>query len=62
MSSGFEKSRVIVKTEEINKVIKRYKKAKKYMRSNLFTVKTIDGTEEYISGLIKEAEDDPPAI
>ena len=27
------------------------------MKSNLFAVKTMDGTEKYVSQLLKEAED-----
>ena len=53
--SGFAK--VLIQSNEMDKVIKNYKKAKKYMRSSIFTVKTIDGTETYISELIKEAEE-----
>lgn len=60
MNQGFDKPKAVVNKDELNKIIRKYKKAKKYMRSNLFTVKNIDGSEEYISGLIKEAEEDPP--
>lgn len=56
MNQGF---RAIVDKDELNKIIRKYKKAKKYMRSGLYTVKTMDGTENYISGLVKEAENDP---
>ncbi len=43
--------------EEYKKLLKKYKKTKKYMKSNLFAVKTMDGTEKYVSQLLKEAED-----
>ena len=33
------------------------RETKKYMKSNLFAVKTMDGTEKYVSKLLKEAED-----
>lgn len=59
--SGFEDAKVRIKTDELDKVIKRYKKAKKFMKSTIFAIKTLDGTETYISGLIKEAQEDPPA-
>lgn len=59
MKQGF---RAIVDKDELNKIIRKYKQAKKYMRSSLYTVKTMDGTENYISGLIKEAQDDPPVV
>jgi hypothetical protein len=58
--SGFEDAKVRIKTDELDKVIKRYKKAKKFMKSTIFAIKTLDGTETYISGLIKEAQEDPP--
>ena len=35
----------------------RYKRTKKYMKSNLFAVKTMDGTEKYVSELLKEANE-----
>jgi hypothetical protein len=66
MSAGFgaEKiksgeAKVIINDDEVNKLLKRYKKIKKYMKSPLYTVKTIDGTEELVSSLIKEATEDP---
>ncbi len=59
MSSGFKMS---INKDEINKLIKKYKKAKKIMKSNLYQVQVMDGTETYISGLISEAQSDPPDI
>jgi hypothetical protein len=61
MSGGFgenKKVRISVNRDEINKIIKKYKKAKKLMRTNVYQVQVMDGTETYISGLIKEAEAD----
>jgi hypothetical protein len=60
MNKGFnndEKIKVIVNDDEVNKILKQYKKIKKYMKSPLFAVKTMDGTENYVSKLIKEAEE-----
>lgn len=57
--SGFK---VSIQKDEINKLIKKYKKAKKLMRSNLYQVQVMDGTETYISNLIQEAQEDPPEI
>ena len=37
---------------------KKYKKLRKYMRSNLFQIKEMDGTEKVISNLLKEYQDD----
>lgn len=65
MSVGFGKKdnlKISINTEEINKIIKQYKKAKKIMKSNLHEVQVLDGTETYITNLIKEAEADPPDI
>jgi len=63
MSTGFGsekgKATVIINDDEIGKILKKYKKLNKYRKSSLFTVKTIDGTENIISSLIKEAEENP---
>ena len=66
MSTGFGseklkdgKAVVIINDNEVDKLLKKYKKIKKYMKSPLFTVKTMDGTETVVSSLIKEAEDNP---
>ena len=49
--------KVEMNAEEYKKLIKKYKKTKKYMKSNLFAVKTMDGTEKYVSELLKEANE-----
>lgn len=66
MSAGFgaEKiksgeAKVIINDDEVQQLLKKYKKVKKYMKSPLFAVKTMDGTENYVSSLIKEATEDP---
>jgi hypothetical protein len=61
MSEGFDKVEfdLPVKKDEVKKLLKKYKKIKKYMKSPLFAVKTIDGTEELVSSLLKEAEENP---
>tara|TARA_B100001250_G_scaffold292451_1_gene254089 strand:- start:23483 stop:23689 length:207 start_codon:yes stop_codon:yes gene_type:complete len=51
-----QQGKVEVNEEEYRKVLKKYKKIKKYMKSSIFAVKTMDETEELVSGLIKEAE------
>ena len=58
MSEGFEVEIEMPKSD-INRLLKRYKKLKKYQRSPLFVVKTMDGTEKIISQMIKEVEDNP---
>jgi len=58
MSDGFD-VRVEMPKEDIDKLLKKYKGLKKYQKSNLFVVKTIDGTENIISKMVQEIEDDP---
>jgi ATP:corrinoid adenosyltransferase len=63
MSAGFgegNKLKLSINKQEINNIIKKYKKAKKIMKSNLYQVQVMDETETYISSLIQEAEADPP--
>ena len=45
--------------DNIDQVIKQYKKIKKYQKSSLFAIKTMDGTEDIVSSLVKEAEENP---
>jgi hypothetical protein len=61
MSEGFDKVEfdLPIKNDEVQKLLKKYKKIKKYMKSPIFTVRTIDGTEELVSSLLKEAEENP---
>ncbi len=42
---------------QVQALVKKYKKVKKYQKSNLFAVKTMDGTEDYVSKLIEEGQD-----
>lgn len=60
MSEGFNnKLKVEINTNEVDKLLKHYKKIKKYMKSPLYEVKKIDGTEKVVSKLLKEYEDNP---
>ena len=43
--------------DQVQAILKKYKKIKKYQRSTIFEVKTMDGTEDYVSELIKEGEE-----
>ena len=43
--------------EQVQALVRKYKKVKKYQKSNLFAVKTMDGTEDYVSKLIEEGQD-----
>jgi hypothetical protein len=61
MSEGFseEKIEVSIYKDEVKNILKQYKKVKRYQRSSLYAIKTMDGTEEIVSSLIKEAEENP---
>ena len=43
--------------EEIDALLKKYKKLNKYRKSNIFAIKTMDGSEDIISSLVEESED-----
>jgi len=58
MSQGFDVEIEMPKSD-IDKLLKQYKKIKKYQKSSLYAIKTLDGTEEIISSLMKEAEENP---
>jgi hypothetical protein len=69
MSAGFggqgkenrvgKDAKITIDLDNIGQVIKQYKKIKKYQKSSLFAIKTMDGTEDFVSSLIKEAEENP---
>ena len=42
--------------DQVQELLKKYKKIKKYQKSSLFAVKTMDGTEKIVSDMIYEAE------
>ena len=62
MSGGFREGDFDVKIEgmsgeEIDFLLKKYKKLNKYRKSNLFTIKTLDGTENVIAPMVEETKD-----
>lgn len=61
MSNGFgsEKIKVSLNEKELNKLIKKYKGLRKYMKSPLYQVKVMDGTENVVSELMDEYKEDP---
>jgi DNA-binding transcriptional regulator YhcF (GntR family) len=60
MSEGFNnKLKVVVNEDSVDKLLKEYKKIKKYMKSSLYQVKKIDGTEKVVSELLSEYYDNP---
>ena len=44
--------------DQVQELLKKYKKIKKYQKSSLFAVKTMDGTEKIVSKMIEEAEEE----
>ena len=54
--SGFAKA--IINEKEIDKLLKRYKKDKRYMRSRLYEMKNLDGTEQIVSKLLEDTPDE----
>tara|TARA_B100001250_G_scaffold256116_1_gene220483 strand:- start:298 stop:549 length:252 start_codon:yes stop_codon:yes gene_type:complete len=56
-SGDAKQGTVEMNAEEYKRLMKKYKKTKRYMKSNLFAVKTMDGTEQYVSQLLKEADE-----
>ena len=69
MSTGFgsipnknkvgKNNNITIDFDYVDVILKQYKKIKKYKKSSLYTIKTMDGTETILSSLIKEAEDNP---
>ena len=50
--------KVNVNEEELNKLIKRYKKIQKYRKSSLFAVQSMDETENMIKKMVEEINKD----
>jgi hypothetical protein len=62
MNKGFDNDLEVeyeLPKKDLNKLLKQYKKIKKYQKSSLFAIKTMDGTEKIVSSLIKEAKENP---
>ena len=60
MSNGFDINfeGLGMDPDDVQSLLKKYKKIKKYQKSNLFTIKTLDGTEDIVSEMIKEAREE----
>ena len=60
MGKGFDISfkGIDMNPDQVQELLKKYKKVKKYQKSNLFTIKTLDGTETLISNMIEEAKEE----
>jgi len=65
---GFSKTeddtqlKVYIKNREVDKLIKQYKKLKKYQKSSIFEIEKLSGQETKIDKLINEYGIDPEAI
>ena len=62
MSGGFREGDFDVKIEgmteeQIDMLLKKYKKLNKYRKSNLFAIKSLDGSEDIISSMVEETND-----
>lgn len=59
MSSGFDINfeGLDMNPDEVQELVKKYKKIKKYQKSNLFAIKSMDGTEEIVSKMIEESRE-----
>ena len=60
--SGFsndEKANVELNMDAINELTKEYKKIKKYMKSPIFQIKMMDGTEPKVKKLLEDNEECP---
>jgi len=59
MSEGFvDNVEFELPQEDIKKLLKSYKKIKKYQKSSLVAIKTMDGTENIVSKMIQEASEE----
>jgi len=60
MSNGFDINfeGIDMNPDDVQDLLKKYKKIKKYQKSNLFAIKTMDGTEEIVSKMIEEAKEE----
>jgi hypothetical protein len=60
MSIGFgfdgknKKKGIQINWDEVNNLSKEYKKLKKYMKTNLYEIKTLSGDEKIISELLRK--------
>jgi hypothetical protein len=72
MSAGFggnpnegrtgKDAKITIDIDAVAKLTKKYKKLKRYMKSPMYELKTMYGTEDIITGLLKELEEDEEQI
>ena len=58
IENSVSKATVVINDDEVQKLMKDYKKIKKYMKSSLYQVKTIEGTETRVKKLLDEYSGD----
>tara|TARA_Y100001970_G_scaffold173340_1_gene211784 strand:- start:297 stop:473 length:177 start_codon:yes stop_codon:yes gene_type:complete len=56
MNTDPKELKVELNPDSIRKVMKDYKKLKKYMKSSIFEIKKMDGNEKVITKLMKELD------
>ena len=54
MSNGFDIEEGDQPIEELNRLVKKYKKLNKYTKSSIFAIKTMDNNEKIISEMVEE--------
>jgi effector-binding domain-containing protein len=54
MSQGFKSEPVIIYKEEVENIIRKYKKIKKYMKSTYYDLLNMEGTEKIVNNILKE--------
>lgn len=65
MSTGFDneksskKVKVSINEQELDRLIKKYKGLRKYMKSPLYHIRVMDGNEEVVSELLEEYKNNP---
>jgi len=55
---GDGKAKVIIQKEQVEKLIKEYKQIKKYMKSPLYEIKNLSGTETRVKNLLDNFGDE----
>ena len=58
IENSVSKATVVINDDEVQKLLKDYKKIKKYMKSSLYQVKTMEGTETRVKKLLDEYSGD----
>tara|TARA_B000000557_G_scaffold262034_1_gene262067 strand:- start:1210 stop:1425 length:216 start_codon:yes stop_codon:yes gene_type:complete len=58
IENSVSKATVVINDDEVQKLMKDYKKIKKYMKSSLYQLKTMEGTETKVKKLLDEYSGD----